>query len=128
IGRRGGGSAADARRMSEPSGLQSTIRALQVQNAALRQLVVMHDRLGALVLQGADVTAITRMMADLVGKRVLLLDELLHVLAMAMPPRELAGGTDGFVWAPGQGYMHAVLAALARERRPMRIQIGRAHV
>jgi hypothetical protein len=56
---------------------QSAIDALQVHNAALRQLVAIHDRLGALVLQGADVTAITRMMADLVGRRVLLLDALL---------------------------------------------------
>jgi sugar diacid utilization regulator len=104
--------------MSEPTGLQSTIHALQAQNAALRQLVVIHDRLGALVLQGADVLAITRMMADLVGRRVLVLDALLQVVAMAVP----AGySVDGFVWAPGQDYVRAVLATLARERRPLRV-------
>ncbi len=104
--------------MSEPAGLQSTIRALQIQNAALRQLVVIHDRLGALVLQGADVSAITRMMADLVGRRILLLDALLQVVAMAVP----AGfSVDGFEWAPGQEYVRAVLATLARERRPLRV-------
>src|ERR1700694_6121920 len=102
--------------MSESSGLQSTIGALQAQNAALRQLVVIHDRLGALVLQGADVTAITRMMADLVGRRILLLDALLQVMAMAVPARDRRHDGDGaanpgrlvseagFVWAPGQGY------------------------
>src|SRR5712692_10771793 len=106
--------------MSEPAGLQGTVSALQVQNAALRQLVVIHDRLGALVLQGADVSDITRMMADLVGRRILLLDALLQVVAMAVPAgdeRFLVGG-DGFVWAPGREYVRAVLATLARERRP----------
>ena len=67
------------RRAAMLQSLQSAVGALQAQNAALRQLVAIHDRLGALVLQGADVTAITRMMADLVGRRVLLLDALLQV-------------------------------------------------
>src|SRR5712692_8068545 len=109
--------------MSEASGLQSTIGTLQAQNTALRQLVVIHDRLGALVLQGADVTDITRMMADLVGRRILLLDALLQVVAMAVPARDglLAEDPDGFVWAPGHGYVRAVLATLARERRPLRV-------
>ncbi len=107
--------------MSDPSGLQSTISSLQVQNAALRQLVVIHDRLGALVLQGADVTAITRMMADLVGRRILLLDALLQVVAMAVPAGDERFVVDGFVWAPGQEYLRAVLATLARERRPLRV-------
>ena len=107
--------------MSDPSGLQSTISSLQAQNAALRQLVVIHDRLGALVLQGADVTAITRMMADLVGRRILLLDALLQVVAMAVPAGDERFVVDGFVWAPGQEYLRAVLATLARERRPLRV-------
>ena len=50
----------------EVQALKSAVNTLQAQNALLRQLVVIHDRLGALVLQGADVTAITRMTADLV--------------------------------------------------------------
>src|ERR1700736_2038945 len=108
---------------SEPAGLRSMVTALQVQNAALRQLVVIHDRLGALGLQGADVMAITRMMADLVGRRILLLDALLRVVAMAVPASDerFAVAGDGFVWAPGQGYVRAVLATLARERRPLRV-------
>src|SRR4030088_2474878 len=122
---------------SELQTLHATLGALQTQNAALRQLVVIHDRLGALVLQGADVTAITRMLADLVGRRVLLLDALLQVVAMAVPTRDdretvaqdgltergerHTANVDQFVWAPGQGYVRAVLATLARERRPLRI-------
>src|SRR5579859_6022862 len=105
----------------EVEALQSAVSLLQNQNAALRQLVVIHDRLGALVLQGADVAAITRMTADLVGRRVLLLDALLQVVTMALPAhgeRPALSG-DGFSWAPGQGYVRAVLATLARERRPL---------
>ena len=80
---------------SEVQSLRATVGTLQVQNAALRQLVVIHDRLGALVLQGADVSAVTRMLADLVGRRVLLLDALLQVVTMAVPanderPRQVA--------------------------------------
>src|SRR5437870_3633869 len=100
--------------------MHSTLSALQAQNAVLRQLVVIHDRLGALVLQGADVMAITRMLAELVGRRVLLLDELLQVAAMAVPERA-SSESEAFRWAPGEGYVRAVLATLARERRPLRV-------
>jgi PucR family transcriptional regulator, purine catabolism regulatory protein len=100
------------------------------------------------------------MMADLVGRRVLLLDALLQVRTMALPTsaapgegsergvgggrgegggrdqdggrsggggrgqasggRGEAGGAD-FVWQPHPGYVRAVLATLARERRPLRV-------
>jgi purine catabolism regulator len=92
----------------------AAVSGLQAQNAALRQLVSIHDRLGGLVLQGADVDAVTRMLSDLVGRRVLLLDALLQVVSMAP-------ASDNFEWEPRQGYARAVLATLARERRPLRI-------
>jgi purine catabolism regulator len=94
--------------------LQGVVAALQTQNAALRQLVSIHDRLGALVLHGADVAAVTRMLSDLVGRRVLLLDALLQVVAVAP-------SSEPFEWAPSQGYVRALLATLARERRPLRV-------
>jgi purine catabolism regulator len=104
----------------------SALSALKAQNDALRQLVVIHDRLGALVLQGADVSAITRMLAELIGRRVLLLDPLLQVVAESTSVSATAaddgGDTAGaFTWAPREGYMRAVLATLARERRPLRV-------
>jgi purine catabolism regulator len=99
---------------SDTGALQATIGALQSQNAALRQLVSIHDRLGGLVLQGADVAEVTRMLADLVGRRVLLLDALLEVVAMAPV-------SERFQWTPSQGYVRALLATLARERRPLRV-------
>src|ERR671932_982386 len=91
------------------------VRALQAQNAALRQLVAIHDRLGALVLHGADVAAITRMLADLIGRRVVLLDELLQVVCSSAVDGQHLG------WAPREGYVRAVLATLARARRPLRV-------
>lgn len=99
---------------SESGARQATVAALQAQNAALRQLVSIHDRLGALVLQGADVASVTRMLSDLVDRRVLLLDALLQVVAMAP-------SSPSFQWAPSPGYVRALLAALARERRPVRV-------
>jgi purine catabolism regulator len=99
---------------SDTTTLQAAIGALQAQNAALRQLVSIHDRLGGLVLQGADVASVTRMLSDLVGRRVLLLDALLQVVAMAPV-------SEHFRWTPSQGYVRALLATLARERRPLRV-------
>jgi len=97
------------------SGDVATLRSLQAQNAALRQLVAIHDRLGALVLHGAEVAAITRMLADLIGRRVLLLDELLQVVSSSALDGQHLG------WAPREGYVRAVQATLARERRPLRV-------
>jgi purine catabolism regulator len=98
----------------EAAAPQVSVAALQAQNSALRQLVSIHDRLGGLVVQGADIGAVTRMLSDLVGRRVLLLDALLQVIAMAP-------ASDTFEWSPRQGYVRAVLATLARERRPLRV-------
>jgi sugar diacid utilization regulator len=100
--------------LTETDETAPVVAGLQAQNAALRQLVSIHDRLGALVLQGADVEAVTRMLSELVGRRVLLLDALLQVVAVAP-------ASAGFTWRPGQGYVRAVLATLARERRPLRV-------
>ena len=97
---------------AEVAGLQATVATLQSQNAVLRQLVSIHDRLGVLVLQGADVAAITEMLSDLIGRRVLLLDALLQVIA---------DSGNHVHWAPRPGYVRAVLATLARERRPLRV-------
>ena len=107
---------------SELAVLHATLGTVQAQNAALRQLVAIHDRLGALVLHGADVAAITRMLAELIGRRVLLLDELLQVVTESAPAglgRHADAGS--FSWAPREGYARAVLATLARERRPLRV-------
>jgi len=48
--------------------LRLSLRTLQAQNATLRQLVAIHDRLGALVLLGADIATITTVLAELIGR------------------------------------------------------------
>lgn len=97
--------------------LRLSVGALQTQNATFRQLVAIHDRLGGLVLQGSDVAAITDVLAELIGRRVLLLDGQLRVVAMA-PANGLGPGQ---AWAPGEPYVSRVLASLGGERRPLRV-------
>ena len=102
--------------------LRLSLRTLQAQNATLRQLVAIHDRLGALVLLGADIATITTVLAELIGRRVLLLDTQLQASAMAVPSLRLADDGGGpFRWAPAAAYVSGVLATLAGERRPLRI-------
>jgi sugar diacid utilization regulator len=91
------------------------LRTVQGQNAMLRQLVAIHDRLGALVLQGADIAAVTAALADLIGRNVLLLDTELQIAEMGR------AGTGSQRWAPATAYVNGVLATLAGERRPVRV-------
>jgi sugar diacid utilization regulator len=100
--------------------LRGSLQAIQAQNATLRQLVAIHDRLGGLVLQGADVAAITSLLSDLVGRRVLLLDTLLA------PVTESAGGDAersalAAIWSPNEAYVNRILSTLADDRRPLRV-------
>jgi sugar diacid utilization regulator len=97
--------------------LRGSMQTLQAQNATLRQLVAIHDRLGALVLLGAHIATITAVLAELIGRRVLLLDGQLQASAMAVPS-ELSGP---YRWAPAPAYVSGVLATLAGERRPLRV-------
>ncbi len=102
--------------------LRLALRTLQTQNATLRQLVAIHDRLGALVLLGADIATITAVLAELIGRRVLLLDTQLQASAMAVPSMRFADDSGAvFRWTPGPAYVSGVLATLAGERRPLRI-------
>jgi sugar diacid utilization regulator len=102
--------------------LRLSLRTLQAQNSTLRQLVAIHDRLGALVLLGADIATITAVLAELIGRRVLLLDSQLQTSAMAVPSVQLLEEpTPTFRWAPAPAYISGVLATLAGERRPLRI-------
>jgi sugar diacid utilization regulator len=102
-----------------------TLRSLQAQNSMLRQLVAIHDRLGGLVLQGADRATVTAALAELIGRQVLLLDTHLQTSELALP---LTGQSDGLgdsmqpmAWAPAAAYVNGVLSTLAGERRPLRV-------
>lgn len=100
--------------------LHVALGVLQGQNNTLRQLVAIHDRLGALILQGTDVATITRLLGDLIGRRVLLLDMLLRPVAAAGGPRS-ESGDPARGWAPTEAYVVRVLQTLADDRRPLRV-------
>ncbi len=86
---------------------------MQRENATLRLLVAIHDRLGALVLQGADATAITVALSELVGRPVILLDGMLRPVTQQVDPQ--------MHWDPTEAYIGRVLQTMAVERRSMRL-------
>ncbi|HEU0074434.1 MAG TPA: hypothetical protein VFS30_10505, partial [Dehalococcoidia bacterium] len=75
--------------------------------------MAIHDRLGALVLQGADATAITVALSELVGRPVILLDGMLR------PVTQQVGAQVR--WEPTDAYVGRVLQTMAAERRSMRL-------
>ncbi len=116
-----GGPQADT---AEVERLQRALRALQRENACLRLLVAIHDRLSALVLQGADVPSITAVLCELVGRPVLVLDPLLRPIAVELPRRGTGDEEEpapSIVWDPGDAYVSRVLETIAGERRPLRL-------
>lgn len=97
----------------------ASIAALQRENATLQLLLSIHDRLGALVLEGADVIAITGALAQLLRRPVLLLDPALRLISMEHPDEPEAGA--GLVWEPEQAYTDRVLQSLGGDRRSLRL-------
>ena len=105
--------------LADPERLRASLQALQAQNATLRQLVAIHDRLGGLVLQGADVAAITSLLSELVGR--------------PGPAAGRAAGAGGDLgscgsrsrqpagWSPSEAYVNRILRTLADDRRPLRV-------
>lgn len=103
--------------------MRASLRALQRENATLRLIIAIHDRLGALVLQGADAAAITRALAELVDRPVVLLDTLLRPVSFELRPQSSpdAASPAGLLWDPSQAYVGRVLQTMAAERRAMRL-------
>jgi sugar diacid utilization regulator len=101
--------------------LRAANHALERQNALLKQLVAIYDRLSGLVLQGADLDTLTQCFAELIGRSVTVLDPLLQPLAVARPAGAAEPTARRLPWPPGDLYLGRVLAALAEERRPLRI-------
>jgi sugar diacid utilization regulator len=102
--------------------VQVSLRALQRENSTLRLLIAIHDRLGALVLQGTDPAALTRDLAELVERPVLLLNATLQPLAMELR-QQSAGDPDVSppLWQPNDAYVGRVLETTAGDHRPLRL-------
>ena len=79
-------------------------------------MVAIHDRLGALVLQGADANDITVALSDLVERPVVLLDTMMRTVAM----RGRNDDTATLQWEPTEPYVSRVLQTMAGERRAIR--------
>jgi purine catabolism regulator len=105
--------------------LEADNRALGSQNALLRQLVTVYDQMTGLVLQGADIGAITRRLSELTARPV-------RVFDAALQPLAFSGGSPGsqaqasesaerLRWLPSDPQLTQVLENLAQGRRPVRI-------
>ncbi len=96
---------------------------LQRENNTLRLLLAIHDRLGALVLQGAEAGAITMALSELVDRPVLLLDPMLRPITPEprWPTDREADPPAGLLWDPNEAYVGRVLQTMAGERRSMRL-------
>lgn len=102
--------------------VRASLTLLQRENENLRLLVAIYDRLGALVLQGADAASITVALSELIQRPVLLLDPILRPVALDLR----AAGSDAEVlsdpaWSPTEAYVGRVLQTMAGERRSLRL-------
>jgi PucR family transcriptional regulator, purine catabolism regulatory protein len=110
--------APDPDRSATPGSARTPTNAqLLRENGTLRLVVAIHDRLGALVLQGADATAITDALSDLVARPVVLLDTMMRTIALHGRDEDGAA----LQWQPTEAYISRVLQTMAGERRAMRL-------
>jgi hypothetical protein len=108
--------------MPGAGGRQASLELLQRENNTLRLLVAIHDRLGALVLEGAQAETITVALSELVDRPVLLLDSMLRPLTPEpREPGEATGAEGELLWDPNDAYVGRVLQTMASERRSMRL-------
>jgi sugar diacid utilization regulator len=131
-GERPGGRAADGARASDAATrpdeelrrLRASVQLLQRENTTLGLLIAIHDRLGALILQGADASAITTALSELVDRPVLLLDQFLRPVTLEPEPSPAADG-DGDAatssWNPNEAYVARVLQTIADDRQSLRL-------
>ncbi|HLZ72035.1 MAG TPA: helix-turn-helix domain-containing protein [Dehalococcoidia bacterium] len=107
--------------------LQATLRALQVENALLRLVVGIHDRLDSLVLGGEGLESITAELAALLNRPVLLLDPLLCTMVQQPPPGASRAGPAGVgecLFDLRDASVERILRIIAAERRPLRVPLA----
>lgn len=89
---------------------------LSRQNTIYRRVIALCDQLADAALRGADPPELTRVFADLVGKRIVLLDPALTVRAQAGDPE-----TPAPEWDRSDERVSRLLHTLESERRPLRV-------
>jgi sugar diacid utilization regulator len=95
-------------------------RAVQVENALLRELVTVYQQLTGLTLQDADVSTVARLLAQRTSNTVAVVSRGLDVLAAASadPDAETAGYVRAYLASPR---LSSVLSNAAQTRRSLRL-------
>jgi sugar diacid utilization regulator len=95
-------------------------RAVQVENALLRELVTVYQQLTGLTLQDADVSTVARLLAQRTSNTVAVVSRGLDVLAAASadPGADTAGYVHAYLASPRLG---SVLRNAAQTRRSLRL-------
>lgn len=105
---------------SAEDSLSASMRLLQRENSLLRLIVAIHDRLGALVLEGANAESITAALSTLITRPVLLLDHQLRLLSLNLRGEPGQPGSE-IIWEPDETYVARVLQTTKGERRALRL-------
>ena len=97
--------------------LADVLTGLSRQNSVYRRTIAVCDQLADTALRGVDPTELTRVFAELVGKRIVLMDPTFR-------PRARAGGdnaTPSPDWDRSDPSVERLLHALETQRRPLRV-------
>ncbi|MDQ4039479.1 MAG: helix-turn-helix domain-containing protein [Actinomycetota bacterium] len=100
-----------------PPELADVLTGLSRQNSVYRRTIAVCDQLADTALKGVDPAELTRVFAELVGKRIVLLDP-------AFRTRARAGGDDATPfpeWDRADPSVERLLGALEAQRRPLRV-------
>jgi PucR C-terminal helix-turn-helix domain/GGDEF-like domain len=111
----------DASHAARPASVVVDERAVQRENALLRELVTVYQHLTGLTLQDADVSTVLRLLAARTAATVAVVSRGLEVLAAAgpdLPDDEVAGNVRDYVAARRLG---TVLNSTAQTRRSLRL-------
>ena len=124
-GRESRAGATEAVEQRSQAAMQAELRSLASQNALLKQLVTVYDQMTGMVLQGADIGSVTRLLSSLILRPVRVFNGLLQPLAFASPmkdsPDPAIEAAERLRWAPDEPQLAQMLENLAEGRRPVRI-------
>lgn len=112
----GGRSTADSAVGPSPE-LADVLTGLSRQNSVYRRTIAVCDQLADTALKGVDPAELTRVFAELVGKRIVLMDP-------AFRSRARSGGDDSLAdldWDRADPSVDRLLRALEAQRRPLRV-------